>query len=156
VAGILAPLSPVAIYSSPYVRARETVAPLSAVLRMPIQEMTELRERSLGSVWEEDWLSVIRPTWEDFSFAYPDGGETNGEAMERARVVLGTLREKHEGQKIVVATHGNLLVLLLRLLDPGKGFDFWLSLTLPDIYRIDLNPDDTFELHRLWMSPDPS
>lgn len=156
VAEMLAPLLPVAIYSSPYRRARETVEPLSVRLRMPVQEMAELRERSLGSGWVDDWLSAIRPTWEDFSFAYPDGGETNAEAMHRAGVAFATLRSRHQGQKIVVATHGNLLVLLLRLQDPTKGFDFWSALTLPDIYRLDVQPDGDFELRRLWKKLDPS
>lgn len=156
VAGILVPLSPVAVYSSPYTRARQTVEPLSALLSMPIQELAELRERSLGHGWEKDWLAAIRPTWEDFSFAYPDGGETNAEAMARAKVVLETLLARHTRQTVVVATHGNLLVLLLRLLDPGMGFEFWRTLTLPDIYRLDVYPDDTFELLRLWPQRDPS
>lgn len=156
VADLSSPESPVAIYSSPYRRARETVEPLAATLGLPIEEMADLRERSLGSGWEEDWLATIRPTWEDFSFAYPDGGETNSEAMERARIALDTLRERHPEQVIAVATHGNLLVLLLRVLDPTKGFEFWRTLTLPDIYRAVVDGDRLSELRRLWTPENPS
>ena len=49
VAGVLSPLAPTSIYSSPYRRARQTVGPLADRLGMPIVEMSELRERSLGS-----------------------------------------------------------------------------------------------------------
>lgn len=156
VADISSQESPVAIYSSPYRRARETVEPLADRLSLPIEEMAELRERSLGSGWEDDWLATIRPTWEDFSFAYPEGGETNDEAMGRARIALGTLCLEHSGQTVVVATHGNLLVLLLRVLDPIKGFEFWRSLTLPDIYRAVVNRDGISDLQRLWTPEDPS
>ena len=156
VAVLLSPVSPVAIYSSPYRRARETVEPLAAGLALTIEEMSDLRERSLGSGWEEDWLATIRPTWEDFSFAYPDGGETNNEAMERARGALNTLRRRHPDQVITVATHGNLLVLLLRVLDPTKGFEFWRTLTLPDIYRAVVDESGLTELRRLWTPEDPS
>lgn len=156
VAELLKRESPVAIYSSPYRRARETVEPLAARLELPIEEMSDLRERSLGSGWEEDWRATIRPTWEDFSFAYPDGGETNNEAMERARIVLDTLRQRHPDEAIVVATHGNLLVLLLRVLDPTKGFEFWRTLTLPDIYMAVVDEFGLSKLRRLWTPENPS
>lgn len=150
VAEVLSPESPVAIYSSPYRRARETVEPLAARLGLPIEEMAELRERSLARDREEDWLATIRPTWEDLSLAYPDGGESNDEVMGRARIALESLCERHPDQTIVVATHGNLLVLFLRVLDPTKGFEFWRSLTPPDIYRVVVNGDGVAELQRLW------
>ena len=150
VADVLSPESPVAIYSSPYRRARETVEPLAARLRLPIEEMAELRERSLAMDWEEDWLATIRRTWEDFSLAYPNGGESNDEVMGRARIALENLCKRHPDQTIVVATHGNLLALLLRALDPTKGFEFWRSLTPPDIYKAVVNGDGIAELQRLW------
>jgi len=56
----------------------------------------------------------------------------------------------------VLATHGNLLVLLLRLLDSAKGFEFWRTLTLPDIYRLDVDPQESFRLRRLWTHLDSS
>jgi 2,3-bisphosphoglycerate-dependent phosphoglycerate mutase len=156
VAEILAPLAPTGIYSSPYRRARQTVEPLAARLGLSIVEMPDLRERSLGSAWAEDWEAVIRPTWEDFSLAYPEGGETNADAMERAKRALGVLRERHAGQSVAVATHGNLLVLLLRVLDASKGYEFWRGLTLPDIYRVVVDSGGIGELHRLWVPHDPS
>ena len=139
-----------AIYSSPYRRARETVEPLAARMNLPIREMSELRERSLGRVWEGDWPATMRTTWEDFSFAYPEGGETNDEVMARAQVVLRALCDRHPGDAIVVATHGNLLVLLLRALDPTKGYEFWRKLSVPDVYRVVIAEGKIFELRRLW------
>ena len=150
VAEILARESPVAIYSSPYRRARQTVEPLSSRLGLPIQEMSELRERSLLAHRDENWLSAIRSTWEDFSFAHPDGAETNDDALARAAAAFETLLHRHRGQTIVVATHGNLLVLFLRLLDPAKGYDFWRTLTFPDIYRLEVELNNSFRLRRLW------
>ena len=156
IAEVLGPLNPASIYSSPYRRARQTVEPLAARLGIPIVEMSDLRERSLGSGWVEDWEATIRPTWEDFSFAYPEGGETNAEAMERARRALGVIRERHIGQTVAVATHGNLLTLLLKVLDAGKGYEFWRGLTLPDIYRVVVESGGIGELQRLWVPFDPS
>ena len=152
VADILAGEKFAAVYSSPYRRARETVEPLAQRLGMTVAEMADLRERSLGTEWEADWEATIRPTWEDFSFAYPDGGETNAEALGRAKRAYLELSHRHRDEAVVVATHGNLLVLILRVLDPSRGFDFWRSLSLPDIYRLDVAADGTFDLQRLWHS----
>lgn len=152
VADILEDEQLAAIYSSPYRRARETVVPLARRLGMTVEEMPDLRERSLGSDWVEDWEATIRPTWEDFSLAYPEGGETNAEALARAKRAYVELSQRHRNEAIVVATHGNLLVLMLRVLEPSRGFAFWRSLTLPDIYRLDVAVGGTFELQRLWRS----
>lgn len=152
IADILASEPVVAIYSSPYRRARETVEPLARRLGMVVEEMADLRERSLGTDWESDWEATIRSTWENFSLAYPEGGETNAEALKRARRAYLELSKRHRDEEIVVATHGNLLVLMLRLLDPTKGFDFWRRLSQPDIYRLDVDGSGAFELQRLWHS----
>ena len=50
VSDILAPLGPEAIYSSPYLRAKQTVEPLAAALEMTIHEVADLRERTLSEV----------------------------------------------------------------------------------------------------------
>ncbi len=140
---------PTAIYSSPYLRARQTAEPLALEVGLTIQESADLRERSLGHQRVEDWQATIRPTWEDFSLAYPAGGETNAEAMKRARRVFTILRHRHLGETIVLVTHGNLLVLLLRLLDESKGFDFWRALRMPDLFRWVVTPDSHHRLERL-------
>jgi 2,3-bisphosphoglycerate-dependent phosphoglycerate mutase len=156
IARLLRPESPVAIYSSPYRRARESVEPLAASLGLSIEIMDDLRERSLGIGWDENFMETIRSTWEDFSLAYPDGGETNQEAMERAARALGILCDRHPDETIVVATHGNLLVLLLRVMDVAKGFEFWRNLTLPDVYRAVVIQGRLDLLQRLWVPTEAS
>jgi broad specificity phosphatase PhoE len=156
IARLLRSESPVAIYSSPYRRALESVEPLAASLDLSIEVMDELRERSLGSRWEASWLETIRATWEDFSLAYPAGGETNQQAMERAAAALETISERHPDETVAVATHGNLLVLLLRVMDPTKGFIFWRNLTLPDVYKAVVSGGRISQLKRLWLPGEPS
>ena len=141
--------SPVAIYSSPYTRARQSVEPLAERLGLPIEELHDLRERSLTLDPVDDWEATIEPTWTDFSLRFPAGGETNAEAMDRARRAFESLRDRHLGEVIVVATHGNLLVLMLRLLDASKGFDFWRGLSTPDLYRLEVPLGGHYRLERL-------
>ena len=145
----LAAERPRAIYSSPYRRALETVEPLSKRLGLTINVLEDLRERTLDLEPVEDWQAAIRPTWEDFSRAFPAGGETNAEALQRARGVVDLLTLRHPGDTIVVATHGNQLTLMLRVFDPSKGFDFWRQLATPDLYRWVIGPEGNRRLERL-------
>ena len=140
---------PTALYSSPYRRARQTIEPLARRLGLAIEEMTDLRERSLPTEFVEDWEAAIRLTWEDFELAFPSGGETNADALERAGRALASLRERHPGETVVVATHGNILTLLLRSLDPGRGFEFWRQISTPDLYRLTVAPGGHYRLERL-------
>ncbi len=153
VAEILEPESPEAIYSSPYRRARQTVEPLARRLGLEIRQEPDLRERSMGGLRQQDWETAVRRTWDDFTFAHP-GGETNEQALRRAAAVRREVARRHREGKAVLATHGNLLVLLLHGLDATLGFDLWRSLTFPDIYRLDLGARGLVGLQRVWRQPE--
>ena len=151
VADILAPVRPEAIYSSPYLRAKQTVEPLAGALAMAIEEVADLRERTLSEVPVDDWRAALKRSWEDFSFACP-GGESSGAAQQRAMTVCRDLAGRHPGGAIVLATHGNLLALLMNHYDPSVGFDRWNKLSSPDIYRVDLDSAAEVQFERMWGS----
>jgi hypothetical protein len=62
--------------------------------------------------------------------------------MKRARLMASVtacwLAAVHPQVEIVIATHGNLLALILQRYDPTAGFAFWRAMTMPDIYRLEL------------------
>ena len=149
VANLLAPLRPEAIYSSPYLRARQTVEPLAGELEMSIQEVADLRERTLSEVPVDDWRAALKRSWEDFSFACP-GGESSGAAQQRAVSACRDLAGRHSQGAMVLATHGNLLALLMNHYDPSVGFDRWNALSSPDIYRVDLDVSTEVLFERMW------
>jgi Histidine phosphatase superfamily (branch 1) len=64
----LAVESPISIYSSPYLRVRQTVEPLARHLRIAITEIDGLRERLLGADLTDDWNTHMRRAWEDFDY----------------------------------------------------------------------------------------
>jgi len=43
-------------------------------------------------------------------------------------------------------------VLILQHFDPSVGFAFWQSLTMPDVYRLEVT-DGRATCHRLWQPP---
>lgn len=138
-----------AIYSSPAMRARQTVTPLASHIGLPVLENDDLRERTLGRWTRGDFEAAVRMTWEDPSFNHP-GGETNGNAQTRGIAVVQKIVLQLAGEQVVIASHGNLAALVLQHFDPTIGFDFWQSMTMPDIYRLDISAASTSSIDRVW------
>ncbi len=149
VADILAPLGPEAIYSSPYLRAKQTVEPLAGALGVGIVEVADLRERTLSEVPVDNWKAALKRSWEDFSFSCP-GGESSGTAQKRVVSACRDLAGRHSQGAVVLATHGNLLALLMNHYDPAVGFDRWNALSSPDIYRVNLDASTEVQFERMW------
>ncbi|MGC9349052.1 MAG: histidine phosphatase family protein [Anaerolineae bacterium] len=140
------------IVASPYNRARETVTPLATPLGLPVYIQPDLRERRLSGnpVSAETFTAAVRATWQDPTFAHP-GGEPNAAAQQRGVAVVTMLQTTHPGASIVVGTHGNLLALILQHFDPTIDFNLWRRLTMPDIYRLHLDPGTPPAISRLWQ-----
>jgi 2,3-bisphosphoglycerate-dependent phosphoglycerate mutase len=139
-----------AIYASPFRRARQTVQPLAARLGMPVHIEQGLEERRLGSAANEGFLEAVEATWRDPSYAHP-GGETNAAAQQRGLSVLRRLQEQHTAKHIVLTTHGNLMALILQGMDASIDFAFWKSLSMPDIYMLNVGQDGKARMNRLWQ-----
>ena len=88
-------------------------------------------------------------TWEDPSFAHPNG-ETNLAAQKRGVAVVHNIVSEHPEGRVVLATHGNLLALVLNHFEHTIDFTFWQSLTMPDIYRLDIPLDGLSLIERAW------
>ena len=139
-----------AIYASPYRRAWQTVEPLAGRLGLPLHIEPDLRERTLGRFPAElDFVAAVRLTWEDPAFAHP-GGEANAAAQRRGVAVVQRLLARHPGQQIVVATHGNLMALVLQHFDPDVDFEFWQTLDMPDVYELRAE-GDVASFTRMWQ-----
>jgi 2,3-bisphosphoglycerate-dependent phosphoglycerate mutase len=138
------------ICSSPFCRARQTIAPLAARLDLPIHIEPDLRERQLGGGSIKVFYKAVEATWRDPSFVHP-GGESNAAAQQRGLAVVRRLQEQRIAEHIVLSTHGNLLALILQCFDPSIDFTFWKSLTMPDIYKLDLAQVGKAVICRLWQ-----
>lgn len=125
-----------AIYSSPYLRAVQTVHVLAVRRGVKVQLLSDLRERRLSREPLEDWHSTLEQAWADADFA-PPGGETGREAQRRAVATLDLLRSRHpDGGRLVLGSHGNLISLILQALEPGVDFAFHMAMPMPAIYRL--------------------
>jgi len=133
-ADLLAPLGIDRVVSSPFRRARESIAPLATRLSLPVETDDRLIERVLSPAPLRDWQAHLRRTFDDDDYCLK-GGESSRTATARAVAVLDDAR-RHPARATVIVTHGNLLALLLRHFDGRVGFAAWESLTNPDVYRV--------------------
>ena len=149
VAAILGELPIAGIFSSPSLRARQTVMPLAACAALPIHEISDLREREIGQWTAGDFDDAVRMTFEDPSFAHP-GEETNLSTQERGVAAIRRVITEHPHGKLILATHGTLLRLILQHFDQTVDFSYWQSLTAPDIHRLEIFSDGGASIARIW------
>lgn len=115
----LAPLRPTAVYSSPLERCIETVEPMAAARKLTVIVRDGLIEMHAGS-WTGKPLSRLRRTkaWGEVqrrpdAFRFPGGGESFAEARERAIGEVDAIARRHRRGRVVVATHGDILRVLI-------------------------------------------
>ncbi len=120
------------LVSSPYIRARQSVAPLARQLGLPVEIDARLAERVLSAEPLADWREAIKQSFVDLDLAWP-GGESSRAAMARGRAAIDGLLARPERAAVAV-THGNLLTLILHSFGTQGGFQIWERLTNPDVH----------------------
>ena len=136
-----------AVYSSPFIRAKDTIAPFAKRSGLTVQEDDRLGERVLSDQDLPDWMERLKNSFDDFSLSLP-GGESNQMAMERARSFVDEVLKKQE-DRIVCVSHGNLTTLLLRLFDDSYGYSELFALSNPDVYIVEVG-EARASVRRIW------
>jgi 2,3-bisphosphoglycerate-dependent phosphoglycerate mutase len=146
---LLAPAPIAAIYSSPAKRALETVELLTRRLRLEPIVLDDLRERELVVAPGLDFEAAVQAAWRSPTTAV-SGSESNAVAQGRGLAAIRKIINEQSGRQVVVATHGNLLALILNGFKPALGFDFWRTLTFPDVYELRFQRTALVNLRRVW------
>lgn len=138
------------IASSPYVRAVDTITPLSKDLNLSINIDERLKEKVLISKEVEDFTPLLKAAFKDMDLKY-EGGESSREATSRAIEALKDLIRREESN-IAVVTHGELFSLIIKYFDNSFGYEGWQSLTNPDVYVLTFkdNEINEVEINRIW------
>jgi len=111
---LLERFDPVAIYSSPFVRALETAQLVGRVLGLEPLVVDALREQDFGALRGRpyrDLDEVARERAGRWRFR-PPGGESLEEVLERAGPALDRIAERHLGAEVVVVSHGGVMAAL--------------------------------------------
>ena len=126
-----------AVYSSPYPRSMQTVAPTAARRSLEVQPLHDLRERRLVASPSDDWADLMARAWADPDFAAP-GAETGRKAQLRGLRALDLLRARHAlGGRLLVGSHGNLISLILQTLEPGVDHAFHAAMPNPAVFHLE-------------------
>jgi 2,3-bisphosphoglycerate-dependent phosphoglycerate mutase len=136
------------LVSSPYTRAQQSIAPFAQRFGLPVEIEPRLAERRLSAAPLENWREAIRQTFVDLDFAWP-GGESSRTAMVRGRAAIDALLARPT-RVVVVATHGNLMTLILRSFAAEFDFSAWERLTNPDVYCVAVSAERV-QVARTWI-----
>lgn len=138
------------IASSPYVRAVDTITPLSKELNLSINIDERFKEKVLTSKEVEDFTPLLKAAFKEMDLRY-EGGESSREATSRAIEALKDLIKREESN-IAVVTHGELFSLIIKYFDNSFGYEGWQSLTNPDVYLLTFKDSEMseVEINRIW------
>ncbi|GAA3083574.1 putative phosphoglycerate mutase [Kribbella aluminosa] len=109
--------APDALWCSPMLRARQTIAPLAEALKLEPTVDARLREVDFGSA-EGKMLSELPPAVAKAFEVDPvrdhfPGGEDPAEAADRVHEVFHEIGRLHQGRKVFAVAHNTLVRLLV-------------------------------------------
>jgi len=100
-----------------------------------------------GSI--SDFDTAIEKVWKEESFAW-DGGESNLTAQKRGVRTLFQILKQYENKRIVIGTHGNIMVLMMNYFSKEYDYQFWENLQIPDIYKLIFDGNRLITVQRIW------
>lgn len=109
------------VYSSPYCRAIDTVAPLAQRRGLAVTPVEDFRERSVDDAWIDDFDSFARRQWADFNFKR-EGGESLSEVQARNIAALNAVVRAHPGEAVAIGSHGTALSTVIHFFNPSFGY----------------------------------
>lgn len=114
-----------AYYSSPYLRAKETISASAEEKGLNMEEKEGFRERESGP--HGNTRSYFQARWADFTFHEP-GGESLGALQERNLQALREVLLENPGGAVVIGTHGSALSTILHAFDKTLGLENFLRI----------------------------
>lgn len=136
------------IATSPYRRARQTIAPFAAAAGLPVHADDRLVEQRLAAGPLEDWRDAVRASFRDPDFRLP-GGESGRDVLDRGWPAFKELLGGRHRLPVAV-THGKFLSVILNSLDAGFGYEAWQSLSNPDVFALVDASGGGLRYERLW------
>lgn len=123
------------VYTSPYQRCRDTLAPFAAAHGLEVAPHEGLRERRIAGQWVPDFREVWKRSWSDFSYTL-EGGEDSWTCRRRMAEAVEAIARRHPGETIALGSHGNAIALFLHYLDATFGVDRASALRTPEIVKV--------------------
>ncbi len=148
--------TPVArIFSSPYLRAVQTVAPLSRTRNLPFETDNRMREWMGGRPFpHEIFENRMREMFEDETST--NGGAESLKALKkRTQEFIMHLLTRFPGETIVIGTHALAMTAAVKNYDPEIGLDFLLHLLPVAPFVIQMTFEDFAPVSMKFFVPFP-
>ena len=136
------------VISSPYKRAVQTIEGIASHFQLDIEIMDDLKERKLSENPVPDFQVAMDKVWGNPNLSL-EGGESNIVAQIRGVEAIKYILEKYKGQNIVIGTHGNIMVLIMNYFDSHYDYEFWRTLSMPDLYKLVFLREELIHVERL-------
>lgn len=131
----LTALRPTAVWSSPYLRAVQTVEPTARRLGLQVLTRWELREWDHGLAFTPDWMPQYERSWADPSHIRGDG-ESLDQLTRRAVDVVRALVAHHAGQLVLVGSHGTFVSRAMLGFGLAVDWPFSRDMPMPAVYHL--------------------
>ncbi|GGE23845.1 histidine phosphatase family protein [Streptococcus himalayensis] len=135
------------VLSSPLKRAVDTVKPFAESQNLPLQTISDFRERKIDDVWIEDFNSFTAKQWKDFSYKLANG-ESLQEVQTRNITALQKCLQDYKGKNIVIGSHGTALSTILHYYKKDFGLTDFLRIKplMPHIICFEFNQFDCLSI----------
>ena len=110
------------VLSSPYMRAVDTVSHFAVLHNLPVSTVADFRERTVDSVWIDDFAAFTRSQWADFNYKL-NGGETLAQVQKRNINALYRVIQQHPDKAIAIGSHGTALSTIINYFVPQFGIE---------------------------------
>lgn len=137
------------VISSPYLRAIQTVEGIAKYNNFSVELWDDFKERTKSDKPLNDFNKAMEILWSDYDFSF-ENGESNNTAQKRGMNALHSVLERYRGKRIAIGTHGNIMVLIMNYFNDKYNYSFWKQLDMPDIYRLQFDDNELFDVKRIW------
>ena len=136
------------IFSSPYKRSVDTIAPFAQAFQHDITIINDLREWYIGGIWidcPKEYENFIRKSWGNPS-AKIAKGESLTDLQNRNIAAILDILKNNSGKNIVIGTHGMALSTIINHYDKTFGCSDFLRIARfwPWIVRMDFDEKGDF------------
>jgi 2,3-bisphosphoglycerate-dependent phosphoglycerate mutase len=131
----LVSFAPVAVLSSPQLRAVQTVAPTAQALGLQVITWPELREWRSGLVPSAGYVAQYEHSWANPGSVHGDG-ESLDELTTRASKAMARMAEEYPDATVLVGSHGMFVSRALMAAGHHVDMEFIRVMPMPAIYEI--------------------
>lgn len=142
------------IYSSPYLRAVQTLTHFSKEVQKPILQVDAFRERKVGT-WIPDFEAFAKGQWADFDYK-EEGGESLREVQKRNIEGLMGILKTQKGKHIAIGTHGTALSTILNYFDKTYDYDAFKAIVdiMPILFLVIFEGEQMVSIEKIMLEID--